>query len=219
MNWYKKATFSDDFKKSFFGLSLPIVALLLGVSVYQAQQKIEQDPQGTYQEVQQVMQKRQIEEPSEYTSIEEPLKQEEIVEETVEENKIKSEFSNEYDIIINAAKRNNLALEDYPILFAIRRVENGAKNREFGIINEKADRIMKERPDKTLDIQAGWAAATIKNNRERWENEQNKELYNSDFIEFLGSRYAPTTGKLRPAEKKLNPNWIRNIKYWIGRLK
>jgi hypothetical protein len=32
------------------------------------------------------------------------------------------------------------------------------------------------------------------------------------FIEFLGSRYCPTKGKLRPAERKLNGNWILNVK-------
>jgi hypothetical protein len=31
------------------------------------------------------------------------------------------------------------------------------------------------------------------------------------FIAFLGSRYCPTKGSLRPAERMLNGNWIPNV--------
>lgn len=40
-----------------------------------------------------------------------------------------------------------------------------------------------------------------------------------DFIKFLGSRYAPTEGKnLRPAERKLNKNWVKNTTFHYRRL-
>lgn len=39
------------------------------------------------------------------------------------------------------------------------------------------------------------------------------------FIAFLGSRYCPTKGSnLRPAEKKLNGNWVGNVTFHYRRL-
>ena len=51
---------------------------------------------------------------------------------------------------------------------------------------------------------------TIRNNRVRFAK-QNKY---SDFIEFLGSRYCPTTIK---SEYQLNKNWVRNVKKFLER--
>ena len=53
---------------------------------------------------------------------------------------------------------------------------------------------------------------TIRNNRVRFAR-QNK--YN-DFIEFLGSRYCPTTIK---SEYHLNKNWVSNVKYYLSKSK
>jgi hypothetical protein len=50
---------------------------------------------------------------------------------------------------------------------------------------------------------------TIKNNRKRFA----KQSKYSDFIEFLGSRYAPIGVKNDP--KGLNKYWVRNVKYFL----
>jgi hypothetical protein len=52
---------------------------------------------------------------------------------------------------------------------------------------------------------------TIKHQRKKFAK-QNKE---KDFINFLGNVYCPTTGKLRPAEQRLNKNWVHNVKYFL----
>jgi hypothetical protein len=48
------------------------------------------------------------------------------------------------------------------------------------------------------------AINTIKHALKDWNGQ-------GTFIAFLGSRYCPTTGKLRPAERRLNGNWINNV--------
>jgi len=50
---------------------------------------------------------------------------------------------------------------------------------------------------------------TIRNNKKRFAK-QNKY---TDFIEFLGSRYCP------PQVHRLNKNWVRNVKYYLKKLK
>ncbi len=49
---------------------------------------------------------------------------------------------------------------------------------------------------------------TIRNNRKRFA----KQTKYTNFIEFLGSRYCPTTIK---SEYKLNKNWVRNVNYYL----
>ena len=49
---------------------------------------------------------------------------------------------------------------------------------------------------------------TINNNKKRFA----KQTKYTDYIEFLGSRYCPTSGKLTASEVKLNGNWVRNVK-------
>lgn len=116
---------------------------------------------------------------------------------------IKKMFGNEYSTIEKAAKRNGIDpnSQDFAILLAIRKSENGPKGKEFGILHPKAINT-------NLDTQAGWAAATIKKNRERWTEAGKKE----DFITFLGKRYAPQGVKNDP--KNLNKNWIKNVTMW-----
>jgi len=121
-------------------------------------------------------------------------------------NNVKKEFpEEEVNILFSAANRNKLTVEQSVILFAIRKVENGGFGREMGIINKKAN---------TFDLQAGWCAATIQKNYDRWIKDGKKNSY----IEFLGNRYCPTTGNLSNTEKELNGNWIPNIEYWVHRL-
>lgn len=114
--------------------------------------------------------------------------------------------SGEFRVISIAAERNDCRGDDFLILLAIRKAENGLSGREFGILHPRAI-------DTNLDIQAGWCAATIVKNRVRWVR-AGKPV---PFIEFLGKRYCPVGVKNDPSG--LNRNWIKNVKYWFNKLK
>ena len=51
---------------------------------------------------------------------------------------------------------------------------------------------------------------TIRNNRGRYADYGHKQY--PDFLAFLQSRYCPTKGKLSQAEKRLNSNWLPNLR-------
>jgi hypothetical protein len=211
MNWYKKAQInkeSGDMAKAFFGLTIPAIALLLSLSQFDVQNKIQENPQQIAQQIQQA----KATEPAPTTEPNLPATEPKIETGTVSQEDLEKYFKDEYKVILNAAKRNNLAAEDYDLLFSIRKSENGKKRREFGIISDKCDAIMDKRPNDTLDIQAGWAAATIVENRKRWVEAGEP----GDFITFLGKRYAPKGVKNDP--KKLNKNWIDNVSTWEKRI-
>lgn len=118
----------------------------------------------------------------------------------------------ELPVILRAAYRNNCQGEDLLILLAIRKAENGRPGREFGILHPRCLAEIKNRPKDSLDIQAGWAAATIVKNRRRYE-EMGFSKY-QDFICFLGNRYCPT--KIDPQG---NINWKKNVRYWFEKFK
>ncbi|MCE5184999.1 MAG: hypothetical protein LLF76_02615 [Planctomycetaceae bacterium] len=109
----------------------------------------------------------------------------------------------EYTVIEKAAIRNQCFGEDFIILLAIRKAENGGPGKEFGVMNPKAH---------NLDTQAGWAAATIVKNRKRWKCTNRKD----SFIEFLGKRYAPVGANNDP--KGLNRHWVKNVTRWVQML-
>lgn len=123
----------------------------------------------------------------------------EIANQSVSQSIVK-EFGAELDTIIKAAKRNGIEpnTEDFAILLAIRKAENGRAGREFGILHPRA-------VDTNLDTQAGWCAATIIKNRERWKQAGKKE----PFIQFLGKRYCPVGAENDPSG--LNKHWIKNV--------
>jgi hypothetical protein len=57
-------------------------------------------------------------------------------------------------------------------------------------------------------------ANTIKKNRIRFADYGHKQF--ADFLEFTGSRYCPTRGgNLSEAEKRLNGNWVKNVKFYL----
>jgi len=118
-------------------------------------------------------------------------------------------FQKEYPIILKAAKRNGIEYDDYEnlaILFAIRKAENGRKGIEFGVIsNPRAIGKDWETWEVTLDRQAGWAAATIMKNRERWAKDPKEQM----FIVFLAKRYAPVGVENDP--DNLNRHWLGNV--------
>lgn len=56
---------------------------------------------------------------------------------------------------------------------------------------------------------------TVRNNRKRYADYGHKQF--DSYLEFLASRYCPTKGKLSRAEKRLNGNWIKNVRYFLER--
>ena len=118
---------------------------------------------------------------------------------------LEKEFGDEYETIMAAASRNNCVGEDLVILFAIRKAENGPFGNEFGIMCQKGT---------NLDVQTGWAAATIVKNRKQWTEAQEKLFGYKGFIVFLGNKYCPLE-----VDKTGNINWIRNVTYWYEKFK
>lgn len=50
---------------------------------------------------------------------------------------------------------------------------------------------------------------TVKRNRIRFAKYGRRNF--STYIEFLASRYCPTSGNLSSSEKRLNGNWLKNM--------
>lgn len=122
-------------------------------------------------------------------------------------------------VIENAARRNKCFGDDFLILLAIRKAENGRAGLEFGVLDPKAINT-------NLDTQAGWAAATIVKNRTRWEiggctalrggdqpGNANASGGADEFITYLGQRYCP------PKADPINRHWAGNVKFWFKRFK
>ncbi len=109
----------------------------------------------------------------------------------------------EMPTIRKAAERNGIKYgsDNWFILLAIRKAENGRDGLQFGIMNPIAY---------NLDKQAGWASATIMKNRKRWAEAGTP----GTFIEFLGRRYCPR--KDDPAGHK---NWIYNVNFFYNKYK
>lgn len=211
MNWYKRAQQQQEeewkwkqFLKGFGILTVMGVAGLLGLDMLSLRDKYSKNPQEIEQRAEEYQKTEQIQfDPNLIEPKVEPLSSG-----TVSQENLDKHFKGEYEIILAAAKRNNLDYEDYDLLFAIRKAENGSPRREFGIIHPKCEAEMDKRPTETLDIQAGWAAATIVKNRARWE----KEGKPGDFITYLGQKYAPKGVTNDP--NNLNKNWIDNVSKW-----
>ena len=92
-----------------------------------------------------------------------------------------------------------------PIVAAIRYAENGGKGREYGILHPRV------KP--TYRSQAGWCAATVQKNYDRWVKAGSK----GDFIAFLGARYCPLDD---PRDKGgLNKHWIKNVSHYAKKFK
>ena len=115
---------------------------------------------------------------------------------------IEPALSPELQTIRAASERNGLVYgsEDWFILLAIRKAENGRPGLEFGIMHPKAN---------DLDSQAGWCAASIVKNRQRWDGK-------GDFVEFMGRRYCPVGAENDP--DNLNRHWVKNVNYWKNEL-
>jgi len=116
--------------------------------------------------------------------------------------KLKSYFVDEFDTILKAANRNDCTGDLFLILLSIRRAESGPKGLEFGVMHPKAKYT-------NLDTQAGWAAATVVKNYQRWLNAGKP----NEFIVFLGNKYCP------PDAHPLNRHWVKNVKHWYKTFK
>jgi len=90
-----------------------------------------------------------------------------------------------------------------PIVAAIRYAENGRKGREFGVLHPRC-------PD-TYRGQAGWCAATVQKNYDRWVAAGKK----GDFISFLASKYAPVGVDNDP--NNLNVHWYKNVRFYVDK--
>ena len=110
-----------------------------------------------------------------------------------------------YDQAIKANIRPEMRRELAPIVAAIRYAENGGKGREYGILHPRV------KP--TYRSQAGWCAATVQKNYDRWV----KAGKHGKFIHFLGRVYCPVGAKNDP--KGLNVHWIRNVTKFVSRFK
>jgi len=103
-----------------------------------------------------------------------------------------------FDDAIATNIRPECVRELAPIVAAIRYAENGRAGREYGILHPRVD--------PTYRSQAGWCAATVQKNWDRWHKAGAK----GEFVTFLGGRYCPLDD---PRDKdKLNRHWIPNVK-------
>lgn len=98
------------------------------------------------------------------------------------------------------ARWYKLTPEQTALLMTIRRVEQGAKGKEFGVLNRKA---MRHKDGvKSFYLQARFAAETIK-----WR-------YTGD-IDAFAARWAPRGVDNDPTD--LNRHWARNAKHYLER--
>lgn len=105
------------------------------------------------------------------------------------------EYKDAIEVNIRPECRDILA----PIVAAIRYAENGGKGKEYGILHPRV------KP--TYRSQAGWCAATVQKNYDRWVKAGRK----GEFIVFLGNRYCPVGAENDP--NGLNKNWTKNVRF------
>jgi len=108
-------------------------------------------------------------------------------------------FQDAIEVNIRPECRDMLA----PIVAAIRYAENGGKGKEYGILHPRV------KP--TYRSQAGWCAATVQKNYDRWVKAGSK----GEFIVFLGNRYCPVGAENDP--NGLNKNWTKNVRFYVDK--
>ena len=87
---------------------------------------------------------------------------------------------------------------------AIRYAENG-KTYQYGIIHKRCKAGYRN--------QAGWCAATVQKNYDRWVKAGSK----GEFVVFLGNRYCPIGVDNDP--NNLNRHWIGNVRKFHARFR
>ena len=127
-------------------------------------------------------------------------------------------FPNERETIIYHAKRVGV---DEDLMLSIREAENGRGGRQFGVMpNPRYNRdrgytdngnFVEYPDDGDLSKQTSWSAWTIKRNEQRYDSLSKREKAKySDFIDYLGSKYAPSGADNDP--DGLNENWGKNVR-------
>lgn len=102
-----------------------------------------------------------------------------------------------FDDAIATNIRPECVRELAPIVAAIRYAENGTTY-QYGIIHKRCP--------KGYRPQAGWCAATVQKNYDRWKKAGAK----GEFVVYLGGVYCPLSD---PRDKdKLNQYWIPNVR-------
>ena len=107
-----------------------------------------------------------------------------------------------FDDAIKVNIRPELRSKLAPYVSAIRYAENGKKY-EYGIIHKNCKPGYRN--------QAGWCAATVQKNYDRWVKAGSK----GEFVVFLGKRYCPVGAKNDP--NGLNKHWIGNVRKLYAR--
>jgi len=102
-----------------------------------------------------------------------------------------------FDDAVRVNIRPELRAKLAPIVAAIRYAENG-KTYQYGIIHKRCKAGYRN--------QAGWCAATVQKNWDRWVKAGSK----GEFITYLGGIYCPIGVKNDPTG--LNKHWIKNVK-------
>ena len=121
-----------------------------------------------------------------------------------------TKHGDEYEMILNAAKRNGIDENDHEtmsMLYAIRSTENGRAGKEFGVLHKNAV----GKPGQTLDKQAGWASSILMKRKSEWEGmDSTTQAQYNGFPHYLQSKYSPTIGATNDP-KGLNNNWLKNF--------
>jgi len=88
-----------------------------------------------------------------------------------------------------------------PLVASIRYAENGIAGREYGVLHPNVE--------PTYRSQAGWCAATVQKNWDRYEQQHGNTENFDEYIAFLGSRYCPIDD---PRDTMgLNKHWVNNV--------
>jgi len=93
-----------------------------------------------------------------------------------------------------------------PLVAAIRYAENGAEGREYGILHPDVD--------PTYRSQAGWCAATVQKNWDRYEQHGGDTEDIQEYINFLGNVYCPLDDSRDVTG--LNQYWQKNVTTFYG---
>ena len=88
-----------------------------------------------------------------------------------------------------------------PLVVAIRYAENGGTGREYGVLHPSVE--------PTYRSQAGWCAATVQKNWDRYTQQEGDTENFDQYIAFLANRYCPTDDPRDTME--LNKNWNTNV--------
>ena len=89
-----------------------------------------------------------------------------------------------------------------PILAAVRYAENGRAGREYGVLHPKA-------LGKNYRTQAGWAAATVQKQFDRYCKAGGKSNDVAAYLISLRDRYCPIGAANDPTN--LNEHWLKNV--------